>query len=68
MSQWVHHEKDLNMSKYFRCSADSGHSWAGWLKARGVVRALLLSLVGERFEPRTNAAQLIALALYFSNL
>ena len=39
MSQWVH--IDLNMSKYFRCFTDNVHSWAGRLKARGVVGALL---------------------------
>ena len=48
MSQWVHNERDLNMSKYFRCFTDNVHSWAGRLKARGVVGALLISLVGER--------------------
>ena len=52
MSQWVHNEKDLNMSKYFRCFTDNVHSWAGRLKARGVAGSLLISLVGERFEPR----------------
>ena len=40
--------KNLNMSKYFRCFTDNVHSWAGRLKARGVVGALLISLVGER--------------------
>jgi hypothetical protein len=35
----------------FRSSADSGHSWARPLRALGEVRGLLLSLVGERFEP-----------------
>jgi hypothetical protein len=48
MSQWVHNEKDLNMSKYFRCFTANVHSWAGRLKARGVVGSLLISLVGER--------------------
>src|SRR5260370_15099952 len=33
---------------------DSGHSWAGPLKALGEVRGRLLSLVGERFEPSAN--------------
>ena len=41
MSQWVHNEKDLNMSKYFRCFTANVHSWAGRLKARGVVGSLV---------------------------
>ena len=68
MSQWAHNEKDLNMSKYFRCFTDSVHSWAGRLKLRGVVGALLLSLSRGKIRSRANAAQVIALVLYFSNL
>ncbi len=67
MSQWVHHEKDLNMSKCFRCFTDNWHSWAERLKARGVVRALLLSLVGERFEPEQMQRKLLRSPFSFQN-
>src|SRR5882762_4885739 len=33
------------------CFTNNGHSWAGSSKALGEVRGLLLSVVGERFEP-----------------
>jgi hypothetical protein len=39
MSRWVHNERDLNMSKYFRCFTDTVHSETGQLTRR-VVGAL----------------------------
>src|SRR5260370_40666622 len=44
-------EKNSLRAYVFRSSANSGHSGAGPLKAHVEVRGLLLSLVGERFEP-----------------
>ena len=40
----------------FRCLSNNGPSWPGPSKALGEIRGLLLSLVGERFEPRANCS------------
>ena len=50
------------------CFTNNGHSWAGSSKALGEVRGLLLSVVGEDSNPEQIAAQVIALALSFSEL
>ena len=53
MSAMGQKAKNSLRANVFRCPlpSNNGHSWAGPSKALGEVRGLLLSLVGERFEP-----------------
>ena len=48
--------KNSLRANVFRCSSNNGPSWPGPSKALGEIRGLLLSLVGERFEPKANCS------------
>ena len=48
--------KNSLRANVFRCSSNNRPSWPGPSKALGEIRGLLLSLVGERFEPRANCS------------
>src|SRR5229473_485385 len=53
---WVKRRRTHYEQMFSAVHPITDHSWAGPSKALGEIRGLLLSLVGERFEPRANCS------------
>src|SRR5260370_9652482 len=53
---WVKRRRTHYEQMFSAVHPITDHSWAGPSKALGETRGLLLSLVGERFEPRANCS------------